>query len=231
MSFFEDRGFEVDTLDFPGRSSLALRRQTLALSDYREHLVQKIQGFATPPILIAHSLGGLIAQQAMYLAPVSAVALLSPIPPDGILRSMLALTRRSPLSTVKMLVAIADARVTRLAAAPSGMFSETSDPKGIVEMTAELRSESLLAITQSLRQPLPDKKAPAPIHFWGATGDFIIPAKEVERAARFYDAPVTIYEGMSHAFQVEKDWRRIASDIFAWLEKQNLTGTTAEARG
>lgn len=218
MAYFEQRGFEVDSLDFPGRSSYGLQRQKLALSDYREHLVEKIRSFGTPPVLLAHSLGGLVAQQAMYLAPVSAVALLSPVPPDGVLRSMISLTRRSPLSAVKMIAAIADARVTRFAPAPLGMFSKTSDPEGMAEMTANLRSESILTLTQALRQRLPEQKAPAPIHFWGATGDLIIPAAEVERAAKFYDAPVTIYEGMSHAFQVERDWQRIASDIFTWLE-------------
>lgn len=218
MAYFEQRGFEVDSLDFPGRSSTGLSRQKLALSDYRKHLAAKIRSFATPPILIAHSLGGLIAQQAMYDAQVSAVALLSPVPPDGLLRSMVSLTRRSPLSALKMIAAIADARVTRHAAAPSGMFSETSDPEGMAEMTANLRSESMLALTQALYQRLPGQKAQVPIHFWGATGDFIIPAAEVQRAAKLYDAPVTIYEGMSHAFQVERDWQQIASDIFTWLE-------------
>ncbi len=226
MPFFENAGFQVDTLDFPSHGARGLRRQLLTLGNYRQHLVQKIKGLASPPVLIAHSLGGLIAQQAMYVVPVSAVALLSPVPPDGLWRSMISLMRRSPMSTAKMLAAITDARLTRAGSAPMGMFSDTSNPEKMAEMTAQLRSESLLALAQSLRQPLPSEKAPVPIHFFGATGDLIIPANEVARAARFYDAPVTIYEGMSHAFQVENEWKKIADDILGWLKKEHLAGVS-----
>lgn len=230
LPFFERTGFDAHTLDFPSHGARGLRRQMLGLANYRQHLVEKITAFSRPPILIAHSLGGLISLQAMHLAPVAAVALLSPVPPDGVLRSMLSLARRSPMGAAKMIAAITDARLTRIASAPAGIYSSTSDPDGAIRMTAQLRSESLLALTQALWQPMPKVKAPAPLHFFGATGDHIIPADEVRRAARFYDAPVTIYEGMSHAFQVERDWQQIAGDILNWLTEEKLAGVHAKRK-
>ena len=96
-------------------------------------------------------------------------------------------------------------------------------------MAARLRSESLLALTQAVWQRSPTAEAPVPLHFFGATGDYIIPADEVRRAAKFYGAPVKIYQGMSHAFQVERDWSLIAGDILSWLADKNPIG--ADIRG
>ena len=138
--FFESAGFDVHTFEFPSHSARGLRRQALTLADYRQHLVDKIAEFAKPPILIAHSLGGLVSLQVMHLVPVSAVALLSPVPPDGVLRSMVAMTLRSPISAAKMLAAITDARVARILSAPEGMHSDTSDPDGVAWMARQLRS-------------------------------------------------------------------------------------------
>lgn len=222
MSYFESAGFEVDTLDFPSRHARGLKRQTLSLTDYRQHLVEKIQSLSAPPIIVAHSLGGLISLQAMERVPVSAIALLSPVPPDGIWRSLVSLSLRSPISAAKLAAVITDARVAKTAEAPTGMFSQTSLPDKVTTMTNNLRSESLLALTQALRQSMPNTKASVPLHFFGATGDYIIPAHEVRRAAQMYDAPVTIYEGMSHAFQVERDWSIIAQDILEWLKKARI---------
>ena len=231
--FFETAGFDVHTFEFPSHSARGLRRQALTLEDYRQHLVNKIAEFAKPPILIAHSLGGLVSLQVMHLVPVSAVALLSPVPPDGVLRSMVSMALRSPISAAKMLAAITDARVARILSAPEGMHSDTSNPDGVTWMAGRLRSESLLALSQAIWQRLPSAAAPAPLHFFGATGDHIIPPDEVRRAADLYGAPVTIYEGMSHAFQVERDWAQIASDILSWLSEEGLVvaDTKRKARG
>ncbi len=230
--FFETAGFEVHTFEFPSHSTRGLRRQALTLADYRQHLVNKIAEFAKPPILIAHSLGGLVTLQVMQLVPVSAVALLSPVPPDGVLRSLVSMTLRSPISAAKMLAVITDARFARIASAPEGMHSDTSKPDGVTWMAGRLRSESVLALTQAIWQRVPYAAAPVPLHFFGATGDHIIPPEEVRRAADLYGAPVTIYDGMSHAFQVERDWAQIASDILNWLFGEGLVvaDTRQEAR-
>jgi pimeloyl-ACP methyl ester carboxylesterase len=217
MKFFQQEGFEVHALDFPSHGAPFLQRQTLGLEDYRRHLVNKIASFSTPPMLIAHSLGGLISLQAMHSVPIWAIALLSPVPPDGLLRSMASLAQRSPISFVKMAAIVAEARLSKVGSAPVGMFSSTSDADGGIQMANRLHSESMLALTQALWQPLPKATAPVPLHFFGATGDHIIPAHEVRRAAAFYKAPVTIYEGMSHALQVERDWPMIANDILRWV--------------
>jgi pimeloyl-ACP methyl ester carboxylesterase len=163
-------------------------------------------------------LGGLVTLLAARQKPIAAAALLSPIPPDGVLRSMVALGRRSPVSLLKMLMVATDARITRYGTPPLGVYSETCDPALAAATTQKLRGESLLALAQTLVRRRGGSAPPnTPLHFFGAEGDYIIPAAEVRRSARLFNAPVTIYPGMSHSFQVERDWAVMAGDIRDWL--------------
>ena len=217
MPFFRDAGFAVQAVTFPSHQASALRRQRLGLSSYVDHLTQIIQTMPHPPILVAHSLGGLIALQAMQRTPLTAVALLSPVPPDGLLRSAATLLRRSPISLAKLLAVAVDARVTRFGSPPLGIYSASCDPQMAEAVTRQLRGESLLALGQALfhRQQMTPTKVP--LHFFGAEGDYVIPSSEVRRTALRYGAPVTIYDGMSRTFQAEAEWHRVAGDILRWL--------------
>lgn len=179
-------------------------------------IVDAIDTCASPPVLVGHSLGGLLCLLAAQQRPVKALALLSPIPADGMWRSLLALGALSPLSLAKFLAVTVDGRVAQLAASPLGIYSKACDPALTQRITARLRGESLPMLASTLwRKPPP--KPSAPLHFFGAEGDYIIPPREVRRIAKLYDAPVTIYPGMSHVFQAEPDWQVMAQDIADWL--------------
>ena len=118
--------------------------------------------------------GGLIAQRVAQRVPVSAMALLSPIPIDGVACSALSLARKSPLSVLKM------AALT----APLGIYSADVPKQARTAVTARLQAESPLVLMQSVFQPSKGlKPPPCPVQFWGAQGDHIIPASEVQRAA------------------------------------------------
>lgn len=56
----------------------------LSVSDYARAVAAQIESLDQPPILVGHSLGGLVAQMAAARARVAALALLSPSPPWGV---------------------------------------------------------------------------------------------------------------------------------------------------
>jgi pimeloyl-ACP methyl ester carboxylesterase len=222
MEFFRAAGFEVQALTFPSHIANGLSRQRLGLETAIRHLTAAISALPQPPILIAHSLGGLIALEAAKRVPVAATALLSPVPPDGVLRSMTMLGRRSPIGAIKMLMLAIDGRVNKYASAPIGIYSDTSDPASVAVFSKKLRGESLLALSQAIVRRHDPSQVRIPLHFYGAKGDYIIPASEVERVAKMHKAPFTIYPGMSHTFQQEREWRAVAKDIEKWLVSLRL---------
>lgn len=85
----EPRGYRCHAPTLPAHEPTAdqpLRVDNRSLREYLDYLEQYIreQDFPTPPILIGHSMGGLLAQQLAARIPVFAVVLLTPAAPWGI---------------------------------------------------------------------------------------------------------------------------------------------------
>ena len=82
---FEAKGFTVDAPDLPGHglgaSSVDVRGKSMR--DYARAVIAHVKACAEPPILVGHSMGGLVAQMAATLVEVAALVLLAPSPPWG----------------------------------------------------------------------------------------------------------------------------------------------------
>ena len=147
-----------------------------------------------------------------------ALALLSPVPIDGMAPSALSLALKSPFSLLKHVSIAFEPRFSRLAEAPLGIYSQNVRQDTQKEFSGRLQAESIVVLLQSLFHPMDsDKSFPCPIHLWGAEGDHIIPASEVERSARLLKAPYRIFPGMSHTFQSQPNWRNLADDMLGWM--------------
>lgn len=216
--FFAAAGYGTETVTFPSHEAGGLRRQQYGLASAVAHLRGVVARQSIPPVVIAHSLGGLVTLLLAREQPLAAAALLSPVPSDGVWRSLVSLARRSPSSLAKLLSVAVDARVTRFGTPPVGIYSESCDPTWADAITKRLRGESLRALGEALWRRDTGGPLTTPLRFFGAEGDYIIPASEVRRMAARYRAPVTIYPGMSHTFQAERGWQRVATDVRDWLD-------------
>jgi pimeloyl-ACP methyl ester carboxylesterase len=220
LEYFHESGYNVAAMSFRSHGWRGWELWQRGLSEFDRDLKDAISQFDSPPILVAHSLGGLIAQRVALEVPVKALALLSPIPIDGVAPSVFSLAKKSPLSLLKLASITFEPRFSRLAEAPLGIYSEGVRQDIQNEFSGRLQAESPLVLLQSLFHRLDtEKKISCPVHFWGAEGDHIIPASEVERSARALNAPYRIFSGMSHTFQSEPNWKEVASDMLTWVDK------------
>lgn len=215
---FYQAGYDVAAMSFQSHGKRGLPLLSRKLSDFEADLTQAIGTFKQPPIVVAHSLGGLVAQRVARRVPVHALALLSPIPADGVARSVLSLAKKSPVSVLKLASVTVTPQFARSGQPPIGIYSRSVPEHQRQSVTRRLQAEAPLALLQSiapqLRRPT---KLPCPVHFWGAEGDHIIPAQEVQRAAKLMGVESTIFPGMCHTFQVELNWKMLADDVLAWL--------------
>lgn len=236
--YLKAKGYPVHTFSFPGHGASFIQRNRFGLQDYIQSCVDKISSMPTPPIVIAHSLGGLVAQYAATRVKVQALILLSPVPATGMSNAILQLAKKSPLSVLKFASVLIDGRIARFASAPLGVYSDTCSPEQRKLVTHQLKGESLPVALSLLAPHKIDKQSLSTdrILFIGATGDHIIPASEVQKSADALGCQAIIYEGMSHTFQIEKDWPKIAQDMLDWLmkvetgKKQELAGTDTSLR-
>jgi len=83
---FEAAGFETHAPNLPHHERGAdLEQLALAgLKDYTQSIAHYARGLAAPPVLVGHSLGGLVSQMAAMHVPVAGLVLLAPSAPWGV---------------------------------------------------------------------------------------------------------------------------------------------------
>jgi pimeloyl-ACP methyl ester carboxylesterase len=88
---FEAAGHLCQAIDLPGHANGGDRASVtgLSMSQYAAATATAVKACATPPILIGHSLGGLVAAMAAQRAPVSRLIMLAPSAPWGVSGSTL----------------------------------------------------------------------------------------------------------------------------------------------
>jgi len=83
---FEAAGFETHAPNLPHHERGADLEQ-LALSglkDYAHAVTTYVRGLSAPPVLVGHSLGGLVSQMTAMHADIAGLVLLAPSPPWGV---------------------------------------------------------------------------------------------------------------------------------------------------
>ena len=224
-AYFREKGFDTRCMTFSSHGRGLLARSQISLDRYIAECSEAISEFDTPPVVIAHSLGGLVALHAMQQVRSQALVLMSPAPIDGALPIIRSLGVKSPVSMFKFLSAMLDARVTRLGSPPVGVYSDTSVPEASRSVTANLKSESIQVMLKLLAPPKLDTQnlKVDNILCIAATGDMIIPEKAIRKTAKSVNADFRLYQGLSHTYQVEQSWSDIARDIESWLNTKGAT--------
>ena len=84
--------------DSPGRL------RTARLGQYVDDVVATAESLPRPPVLVGHSMGGLVVQQALARYAVRAAVLVAPVPAHPAVSSLVAIARRHPLDALRIVV-------------------------------------------------------------------------------------------------------------------------------
>ena len=202
-----------------------------SLLDYaRFHLEQIAQlPPGPPPVLIGHSMGGLLAQIVASRVPVSAVGLLAPAAPAGF-------NLIQPSSTVATSHVLAKYAFWRRTQKPPrwlahyGLFHRMTRAQAreeydkLVWESGRAYAEIVFWFWDKHRASMVDPRhLVAPMLVLSAEHDRILPPRVVERVARFF--PQAEYEEMpdlGHMMFLEPGGEIVASRILRWLESISL---------
>jgi pimeloyl-ACP methyl ester carboxylesterase len=169
------------------------------------------------PVVIGHSMGGLIAQRLAERKAVRAAALITPAPPRGIM----VLTPRIAIKQLKYLPAILRSRLVQ---------PTRDDLRQIVLncVPAELQDAMLDQLVPDSGRagrdmsitgvPVDASRVRCPMLVIGADDDRFIPKKIAERVARRYQSPFQTMRGHGHMVINEPGWGVLADLIIRWIE-------------
>jgi pimeloyl-ACP methyl ester carboxylesterase len=98
LGFFADRGYRAVALSFRGHGSSPTnkRLRDCSFADYVADVTSVAHGLPTPPVVIGHSMGGVIVQKYLESNEAPAGVLMASMPPQGYFRSGLRWLRKHP---------------------------------------------------------------------------------------------------------------------------------------
>lgn len=225
LSFFAGCGYHAHALSLSGHGGSPDRRRldSYSIDDYVGDLARVAATFDAPPVLIGHSMGGFVVQKYLEDATAPAAVLLASVPPQGLMGSAFGLAMRKPalMGEFNRLMGGGQVGAEGLREA---LFHQPVDEGDLRRYLKASQSESHRAIWDMSLFNLPrvGRVARIPMLVVGAEHDELIPPGQVEMTASSYGVEAHILAGLGHGMMLERDWRRVAEMIRAWLERQGL---------
>jgi pimeloyl-ACP methyl ester carboxylesterase len=222
---FEAAGFAVKAPDLRGHAEGDAPGAVVGVSmtDYAADIARLCAEEAEPPVLLGHSMGGLVAQLAARRAEIRALVLLAPSPPWGVAGSSL-----EEAATAFGVQLIGPFSSGALPPDRGLMRAYSLDRMSKAEQeaaVARLRPESALAVRETLNWWLdpfmttsvgPGAIA-APSLVISGQGDVVHSSTTAKATAERIGATFEVMPGMSHWLLGEPGWENVAEAALAWL--------------
>lgn len=201
-------GFAAHAVSLRGHGSSSGRVNRSLLRDYDHDVLQAIATVPEPPVIVAHSLGGLVAQSVMRRYPARAVVLLTPVAGNGIPFSIVRGVIHKPVAFAATLAG----RTLRLTA--DDLFAELSPEQADLHM-GRLGAESAWA-QYAMMVPGRVSPAPCPTLVIGAEQDKMIAAADVRRCARALHAELDWVPG-GHDVMLDGPRFEVLDVVLEWV--------------
>lgn len=226
IPYFNRAGFAVCAVSLRGHGGSEGREKLrwTRVADYVEDVASVAADLPTPPIIIGHSMGGLVVQKYLERYPAAASVLLASVPPAGVLATALRIARRHFGTFLKVNLTLSlYPFIETPALAQELLFSATMPQEQVLSYFPRLQDESYGAFLDMMVFNLPKpKRVRVPLLVLGAADDRIFYPYEVQATARAYGTTATIFPDMAHEMMLEAGWEAAAERILAWLEEQGF---------
>ena len=218
LRFFATRGFPAYAVNLRGRAGSGgdIDLGRTSIDDFVDD-ARAVARYIGAPVVVGHSMGGLIAQRLAAEGAARAVVLLTPAPPRGIM----ILTPRVALKQLKYLPWILSSRLVTprrddlreivLNRVPPAQQNDLLD-RMVPDSGRAGRDMSLTGV------PVDATAVRCPMLVIAADDDRFIPTPIVERIARRYGAAFVTMAGHAHMLICEPGWEVVADTVARWIE-------------
>ncbi len=223
LPFFAQRGYTVHALSLRGHGGSAGRKRLrwTPLASYVADVAQAVEQMERKPVLVGHSMGGLVVQKYLESHELPAAVLLGSAPPQGLLRTSLRIARRNPLAFLQISLTLNPWRLVRTPELYGKEFFAAGFPAETLRAYhARVQEESFRAYLDMLGpNPARPEKIKTPLLVLGAADDVSIAPAEVEATARAYHTRAEFFPAMGHALMLDTGWQAVAQRILDWLDE------------
>ncbi len=171
------------------------------------------------PIVLGHSMGGLIVQKMVETVPARAAVLLCSAPPRGIpVLGWKLLWKQIPYLGDVVLSRAMTPDADDLIELMGSRFTEAER----AEVSGGFLPDSGLAGREMLlgKITVDAARVRTPLLVVGAGNDRLVPPSVARKLARRYKAPLVMHEGMGHFLVMEEGWEKVIGGIVDWMAQR-----------
>jgi pimeloyl-ACP methyl ester carboxylesterase len=206
-----DAGYPTYAVSLRGHGNSPGRLRTAQLRNYVDDVVATAEGLPRPAVLIGHSMGGLVVQQALARYAARAAVLVAPVPAHPALASLAAIARRHPLDALRIVGGVS------LPLRADYLFHELAAPQARAH-TDRCGGESAVVQYQLLmHRPAGAPLGAPPVLVLASPDDRLIPVRGVRSTAARYDAELVEFPGMGHDLMLDARWHEPLDTMLSWL--------------
>lgn len=219
LPWFAARGWECHAVDLRGHGDSpnprSLRRTRIR--DYVDDLKETIDALDRPPILVAHSMGGLVAQRLLEDRDLPGAVLVAPVPLGGVVRATFRTLRHHPVKFLKANITLnLKPLIEDRDIAAELLLPADTAPAEVDRVWERLQGESYLAYLDMMlfvraRPPLVASR----IAIVAGTEDRLFTLGEQRRTAHAYGVDLAVIKGGAHDLMLGPRWEAAASAIAA----------------
>ncbi len=227
LPFFARRGRHAGALSLRGHGAGDDRRRmgTATLSDYMADVQRAFAEFPEPPVVVGHSLGGLLAQMLIGRVEMRALVLLASLPPEGLFFESPRLIVTDPHIWLEAVAAAVGLTKTPIALAAAELLFAEDVPRGRVRRYAALMTPEAPRALAEAHFPWPVPSAMffgIPALVVGGTKDRLVWQISTWRTAVYHGAAHETAENQGHFLMLDPGAETVARSILDWLERQGV---------
>ena len=221
LPYFAALGYACYAVSLSGHGGSRKRGvlDSFSIDDYVNDVQEVVSGLPAAPVLVGHSMGGMVVQKYLERASVPAAVLLCSVPPQGLLSTAIGLMFSKP-GLLADLNRMMGGNHPDLDSIREALFHQPIATERLLRYASLAQPESHRAIWDMTMFGLPHtgRMHKPPMLVLGAEFDHLVPPSQVRMTASTYNTEAHIFEGMGHGVMLENSWRDVADHIAAWLD-------------
>ncbi len=223
--YFADLGYTSYALDLTGHGSSSGTVRGARIAHYVADVRRVAVELPSEPVLVGHSMGGLVVQQYLARHRAAAGVLLAPVPTVGAIGATVRVATRHPVAFLRANLTLSlGPIVDDPDRAVSLLFGPEMDPGDALEYAGRLQDESYLAYLEMILELPRPSRVRDPVLVLGAMEDAIFSPTEIVATGRAYGTEAILFPGMGHDMMLEPRWREVADAIAGWLSRRGTIG-------
>lgn len=231
FEYFTERGHDCHAISMRGQGGSDMppdpdAKVSGSILTHGNDVSSFIKSLPTPPVLVGHSFGGLIAQAVLSVnkTELAGLALLASVPPEGNGPMVQRFLKRDFWASMRITVAFIFATFKANATTCRECFFSDDLPErelrkhmGQIAGSCNVRLLDLNAMNASL--PIPKPPSGASVFVLGGEDDFVVDVQGVQETAQWGSTTPVILKNTAHDVMLDTRWEKVAEELGGWMER------------